>query len=263
MERKKGSLIIILFLLLISLGLGGYIAYDKLIPKEEEETLTTIDDVSIDLTSFYQISDTLKKLDEAFNDPRTNYFAYLYKPKRLAVKDFDLGAAVYASIRSDFKEANSLLFIPEGIAKSNFTKMFGNNLKYSPSEVNSGEFIKVAYNPSTLAYDYIATLDTNIYPSEYVTISTKTILKDDKVIITRKIVFVEYVMAAGTNTASSVILYKDETKTKKVGELLLKNGKISPKEIISKYGSKLTTFNYTFEQNSGTDYSFKSIEKVL
>lgn len=261
MEGKR-NIVIIVLLLLVSFGLSSYIVYDKLLPKKEPENLTKINDVSIDLTSFYQISDTLTKLDKAFNDPRTNYFAYIYKQKRLETKDFDLGAAVYASIRSDFKENGMLLFVPEGIAKSNFAKIFGNNLKYSTADVNSGESIKVAYNPTTLAYDYIAPIDTSIYSSEYITMNVKTILKADKVQITRKIVFIDYVIQPGTSLASSVILYKDSTKTTKIGELALKNGKLNSKEIISKYGSKLLTFNYTFEQNTSTDYSFKSIEKV-
>ncbi len=263
MEEKKGTIIIIIILLLIIVGLGGYIAYDRLISKkEDEEILTKIDDVSIDLNAFYQISETLTKLDKAFNDPKSNYFAYIYNQKKLEAKNFDLGAAIYTSIRSDFKEVNMLLSIPEPIAKSNFTRIFGNNLKYEPIQVNSTDYLKIAYNTTTLAYDYIAATDTNIYPSEYMALNAKTTLKGDKVIITRKIVFVDYEIEPGTTLASSINLYKDETKTKKIGELVLKNGKANQREILSKYGSKLNTFNYTFEQNTSTEYSLKLIEKV-
>lgn len=262
MEGKKGLIVIIILLLLISLGLGGYIAYDKIMTKPKEETLTKIDDVNIDLTVFYQISETLMKFDNAFNDPRTNYFAYIYKQKKLEAKDFDLGAAVYASIRSDFKESNLLLYVPESIAKNSFTKIFGDNLKYQTATLNSGEYLKTAYDGNLVSYAYIEPVDSNVYPSEYMAINTKTILKDNKVIVTRKIVFVEYIIQPGTNIASNIILYKDETKQNKIGDIALKNGKVSPKEIVSKYGSKLATFNYTFKQNESLDYSFSSIEKT-
>ena len=262
MEGRKGTIIIIVLLLLISLGLGGYIAYEKLMTKPKEETLTKIDDTNIDLTAFYQISETLMKFDKAFNDPRTNYFAYIYKQKKLDAANFDLGAAVYASIRSDFKESNLLLYVPESIAKSNFKRIFGKKLKYETAILNSGEYLKTAYDSNLGSYAYIEPVDANVYPTEYMTINTKTVLKEDYVIVTRKIVFVEYVVQPGTNVASNIILYTDETKSNKLEELALKNGKVNPKEIVSKYGSKLATYNYTFEQNVGSDYSFKSIEKT-
>ena len=81
MREKKGPVVLIIILLIIILGLGGYIAVDKLILNKNDEevrTVVTIDDNNIDLNALYQIGDTLTKFDNAFNDLNSNYFGYLY-----------------------------------------------------------------------------------------------------------------------------------------------------------------------------------------
>ena len=82
MEENKKFIITIVILVFIILGLGGFIYYDKFYKTEKEEkTITTIDNVDIDLNSFYLVGDTLEKFDKAFNDKNSTYFGYIYKDR--------------------------------------------------------------------------------------------------------------------------------------------------------------------------------------
>ena len=77
MENKK-IIITIVILVLIILGLSGFIYYDKFYKTEEEKaTITTIDNVDIDLNVMYQVGDILTKFDDTFNDNNSNYFSYI------------------------------------------------------------------------------------------------------------------------------------------------------------------------------------------
>ena len=80
MENKKPTILIVL-LILIVLGLSGYIVYDKFFTKEEEEKqyITVINDVSIDVNKLYKVGETLNTFDKAFGTNDTTYFGYLYK----------------------------------------------------------------------------------------------------------------------------------------------------------------------------------------
>ena len=61
MENKK-TIILIIILVLLVLGLGGYIAYDKFILNKEKETeyITVINDVSIDVNKLYKVGEILR-----------------------------------------------------------------------------------------------------------------------------------------------------------------------------------------------------------
>ena len=83
----------------------------------------------------------------------------------------------------------------------------------------------------------------------------KTTLTDDLVIVTRKVFFVEY---SGTNA----IIYKDATKSNKLGEVKLNNGEVTLQEVTGKYGSKLNTYDITFKLGSDDIYNFYKIERT-
>ena len=105
MENKKPTILIVL-LILIVLGLSGYIVYDKFFTKEEEEKqyITVINDVSIDVNKLYKVGETLNTFDKAFGTNDTTYFGYLYKNKIIDVREFDKNAApmLYEPIEINF-----------------------------------------------------------------------------------------------------------------------------------------------------------------
>ena len=54
-KSNKGFIITIIILIVIILGLGGFIAYDKFLKKEsEEEKIVEVEDAELDLNTFYQ-----------------------------------------------------------------------------------------------------------------------------------------------------------------------------------------------------------------
>ena len=90
-------------------------------------------------------------------------------------------------------------------------------------------------------------------------LNIKTVLSGDIIELTRKVFYGEYV--GENDTATKIVMYKDASKQRKIGELPLKNGMINQSEIIAKYSSKINTYIYTFQLRKGSDYSFVKIEK--
>ena len=251
--NKKPYILTIVVLLIVSIGLGAYLVYDKFLMKQEENVETVIDNVSIDLNALYKVGDTLNNFDNAFNKNDSKYFEYLYKSDKINVKDFDMGAALFTSVKSDLIASNSNQTILGGRIKNNFTKMFGTNIKYTPGNIDAGDKYKINYNETTKTYSYTLQA-TNERKPEYLLKNTKTKLEDDKIIITRKLFYVEY-------SGNNAIIYKTSAK-EKVGEVELHNDEVDVGEVIGKYGSRLKTYNYTFIENKADDYTFYRIELV-
>lgn len=263
MERpsKKPFVVTILILILIILGLGGYIAYDYFVKDEDEvKVVTVINDVNINLNAFYQISETLRSFDVAFNKPGTNYTGYIYNTKKLEVKDFDEKAALYVSIAKELIYSNNNQTIVSGKVKGNFESIFGDIKKYNPTPLDISSNEKINYDLNTASYNYTLPLIKNNYSSEYITKNTKTVLEDDKVIITRKLYFVEY--NGSGNDATRATIYTNANKQTRLGEVSVKNGKANMDEVLGKYGSRLATYEITFIKNSDEDYTFSKIERI-
>ena len=263
MERpsKKPFVVTIIILLLIILGLGGYIAYDYFIKdKDEVKVVTMIDDVNINLNAFYQISETLDKFDVAFNKPGTNYTGYIYNAKKIEAKDFDEKAALYVSLAKYLIPTNSDQTIVSGKVKGSFEKVFGDAKKYNPTSIDISNSEKINYDTNNESYNYTLQPTTNNYSSTYITKNTKTVLEEDKVIITKKIFFVEY--NGSGNNATRATIYTNLNKQQKLGEVSVKNGEANIDEVLGKYGSRLATYEITFIKNSDEDYTFSQIEKI-
>ncbi len=269
MEGKKGFVITIVIMFFLILGLGGYIAYDIVQEKKAAETKTTkYDDKDIDLNVFFQISDTLDSFDKAFNNPKSLYVGYIYVNKKLRAEKFDMGAAIYASMVSDMTVSNppKPYYIPEAKVKYNFNKIFGKNLNYQVDQVQSGEVYKVAYYENSadppVRYDYFAPPEENVYSNRYIAINFKTTLDGDKIIVNRRVCYIEFVPAANGKDYESINIYTDHNKTTSIGSMELVNGNYNENSILAKFGSQLTRYNYTFVPEKGNEYSFYSIEKV-
>lgn len=266
MERKKGPVVLIIILLVIILGLAGYIAVDKLFlsKKGDETSVMVIDDVNIDLNVLYQVADIMGKFDRAYNDVNSSYFGYLYNTQsNLYADKFDNGAALYAAMYDDMIGTSTAQYLIGGNVKASFEQIFGKNLAYKPADVAAGKTFNIKYNEGNGNFTYTAPELSETYSNEYVIRNVKTDLKEDKVMITRRVFFVEYQKSAGSEDVTQAKVYTNHNKSKLVGTLNLRNNVLSVDEVLAKYGSKFDKFVYTFEKNESTDdYNFYSIEKV-
>lgn len=257
MENKKGYIITIVIVMLISLAAVGYIVYEKFIVKtdEDKEYITVIKDASIDINKLYGIGEILDKFDKAYASSESKYVGYIYSTPVIEVKDFDKNAGIYAAMYSDMIRSNTEQTISNEIVKNRYQSIFGKSLEYKPSGLDLGENLTVEYDKENKAYKYIATITNNDHKSEYLARNMKTTLKDDLVIVTRKVFYVEY-------SGSSAIIYTNSSKTTKVGQVSLIDGEVSLKEVTGKYGSKLSTYDVTFKLGSDDEYYFYKIEKT-
>ncbi len=262
--NKKGFIITIIILLVIILVLGGYIAVEKFIlNKEENSTITVINDTEIDLNSFYQIADTLNKFDSAFNDINSTYLGYPYVARKLMAEKFDLGAALYVSAYGELQPTSEAKTLPEIIVKNNFEKIFGKNLKYKAKSINAGDTYKLTYAKDKANYSYTLNSPKVPYSAGYVVKNIKTKLADEKIIVTRKVFYVEYEnIDEATGVPTIATIYKNPDKNSKIGQVSVRKGILSENEVVAKYGSKLNTYDMVFKHNKDDDYSFYLIEKT-
>ena len=255
MDNKK-SIITIIVLSILVLGLGGFIVYDKFIKTTDEDEYTNvIDDVSIDINKLYNVGDILNSFDKAFNKNESNYFGYIYNSKIIEVKDFDKNAAIYATIYNDLIRSNTEQSIVSSRVKNKYEKIFGKTLAYTPSNLDLGDKIKVTYDEGSKIYKYTASITSNNHESEYLVRNMKTKLKDDLVVVTRKVFYVEY-------TDSKATIYNNSSKQNILGDVSLKNGEVNVQEVTGKYGSKIPTYEFTFKLGSDDEYNLYRIERT-
>lgn len=262
MENKK-FIVTIIFLIIIIAGLGGFIAVDKLVlnKKEQEEKTTQVGDVEVNLTVFEHINDTLTLFNKAFNDSNSKFFGYLYTKREINASNFDKSAAIYVSMYNNFITTNTPIIIPGGIVKTNYKNIFGKNASYTPLSVEIGNNYAIAYDKSTDNYSYVYPTINNVYSPKYIEVTTKTSLESDKIVVERKVFYVEYVIPADNSQVTKANIYTSNDKSNLIKTVELKDNSINVNEIIAKYSSKFTNYTYTFKQTSSNRYDFYSIEK--
>ena len=255
--NKKLFILIITVLSILVVGSLGFIVYDKLIKaaEEEKEYITVIDDASIDVNKLYEIGEILDNFDKAFGTSDSKYLGYVYNNKVLEARDFDKNAAIYASIYPNLIRSNTEQTISNARIKSRYEKIFGKALEYKPASLDLGNNIKVTYDETNKTYKYTASITNNDHKGEYLVRNMKTTLKDDLVIVTRKVFYVEY-------SNNSAIIYTNSSKGTKLGSVSLKNGEVSLKEVTGKFGSKLNTYDFTFKLGSDDEYTFNKIQRT-
>lgn len=261
MENKKVVILVIVLLALSVLAEGGYIVYQKFfVPKKEEENTIKIGDIDVEPNGFYQIDFILNKLDTAFNYEDSEYFGYIYKNKRLKVEDFSKEAALYASIRSDMVPTAVVKSVPEAKVKATYEKIFGKALKYEIKTIPKQDQYHIAYNEPMAAYDYIATDTRQAYQSGIMAINAKTTVSEGQIIVSRKIFYGEF-NADETGKIKGLTIYNNINKEKKLGAISLTYG-VSDTEILAKFASKLSNYDYTFtESSNGKSYNLSLIER--
>ncbi len=108
-------------------------------------------------------------------------------------------------------------------------------------------------------FAYLAQPST-LYSPRYEAYNVRTFLEDGNVVVTRKVFYVDYISNDGGVTYTKAELYNNQDKQTKIGALLLKDGYLSKKEAIAKYGSRCLTFNYYFTQQEDMTYLLSKIE---
>ena len=258
MENNKGLITIIIVLFVLVIGLGGFIAYERFFQTEEDDTLTTIGESEINLNIFYQVSDILNQLDSAFNDSSSAYIGHIYGQKRVIAKELDNSTATYLALQSVLLKTGTNQIVSSDLVKSNYGKIFGDTNTYKPISIDAGSNYKVLYHPDQNNYTYQIAGPTSIYQSGYVAYNLKTSLAPDKVIVKRKVFYVDYTTSDNVVTAN---IYKTNSKEQYLGKITLQKGVLNSYEVISKYGSKIPTYDYTFVKKTQEDYNFYSIEQ--
>ena len=297
MSNNK-SIKFILVLIIIILLLAGYIVVDKFVFVEKEEPVTTqISGKDIDLNAFYEINNTMNLFNDAFNDPTSNYYGYLYAEKELYADEFDPSAALYVSIYKEITNTNSGT-ISGSIIKNNFSQIFGNYLKYKPKTIDVGTNYNLNYDKKSDTYSYNVKELINNKHAGYITKDVSTNIEKEDIVVKKKVLFVEYVSEQPTETTKEpesnttetntgedapeadenipeeveqrvaeeptgkANIYTSKDKKKLVATVNLKNGVLNVDEIVGKYGSRLSTFKYTFKARTTSEYIFYSIEKI-
>lgn len=255
-KSRKPLIVIIIILLLIIVALGAYIYLDKTVLNKEEKTLTTIENVDINLNAMFQISNTLERLDNTFNEVNSSLLGYIYTNKRINVKKFDPQAALFVAIHDDLLATNTPQILNEQQVKNNFESIFGNLLKYEGNSIDVGDYYKITYDSTTGTYSYLLNPSIKNYSAKYISHTIKTVLNEDNLLVNRKVFYIEY----NDNTKASI--YSSADKKQLIATVSLKKGVLDVEEIIAKYGSKISTYQYTFKQNTVDNYSLSTIEKI-
>ena len=263
MENKKGIIIGYIVLIFFVILFGGFIVYDKIILKVNEETqqMVTIGDVEINPNAFYQVNNTLRKLDRAFNYEDSPFYAYVYKNEKLNIKDFEPDVAIYAAMRDRMVTNAEGKIISEPVVKKDYEEMFGDNLKYTQKEIKAGDNHKIVYNQAT-GYTYVCNNIIESYTPGIVTINSKTSVENGYVTVTRKVFYVEYT-ANEAGVVSVATIYSDYSKKNKLGSVdVIKKG-LNPDEVLGKFSSKISTYDFIFKENdNNTNYAIYKIQRT-
>lgn len=260
---NKKAIITIIILVLLVLGLGGYLAYDKIYLKffDEESAKTTINDVTLDVNDLFDIGTVLNKIDNAYGDSNSTYFGYIYElPKRVnKISELGTDELVYVAIHDEIIYSSAEQKLPEATVKNNMNKMFGSYAKFTPSSITAGTSYIFNYDEAIKAYKYTIPTPNDFYAPTYITKNTSTSVEDGQIIVTRKVFYVEY-EAAGDGTYNRANIYKSSDKKDKLITLSLKNGVLSIDEVFAKTSSKMNTYIYTFEEDVN-GYKLYKIER--
>ena len=260
---NKKVIITIVILVLLVIGLGGYIAYDKIYLNyfNEESAKTTINEVTLDVNDLFEVGKVLEKLDNAYGDNNSTYFGYLYDLKKRVNKVSELGKdeLTYAAIHDEIIFSGTEQKLPATKVKNNMNEMFGSNTKYNEATITAGTSYIFNYDDVTKSYIYTVPVLTTIYSPTYIVRNISTSVEDGKIIITRKAFYVEY-ERSGDGTYTSATIYKSKNKNNKLITLSLKNGLLSVDEVFAKTSSKMNTYIYTFTEDVG-GYKLYQIER--
>lgn len=267
-ERPNYKPFIITIIILI-LTIGGLVAFIVLNRIEKQKEIinqkTIINNMNLNLNVFFDISKILESFDNAYNYPNSSYYGYIYNTEKKYASKFDFGAAVFLEMNDEMIGNANLQFVSEKAIKTKIEKTFGKNFDYDKEkeklkekegkvQINKNNYYNIEYNEENKVYAYVLQIPI-AKNNGYIAITVNTKLTENNIIVSRKVAYVEY----GDNI---VTIYKDHSKNNKIGQVELKNGIINKDEIVGKYGSSMSTFDYYFEQKNNDKYYFSKINKT-
>ena len=262
MENKKFIIAIVILSLLLT-GTVGFIVYDKFFKKQDETIRTVINGMEIDLNVFHKIGDTLNNLDAAFNDPTNKYFGYIYGDGNVMIEKLEPSVAAYAAIYKEIVKTGTNQVISASLVKSNMNNMFGKYVTYKADAIEWLDGAFMPYDKDTETYSQQLPFINPIKDPSYFAVEISSAIGHDEVIIKRKSYYAEYALDESGTKRVKASIYTDKSKKTLITTMNLKNGVINEKEVISKYGSKLNTYTYTFKEYNDTEYVLYSIEKII
>ena len=262
-NSNKKWVITIILLIVIILGLSGYIAIDKLLANKNSVKTTQVGEVSIDLGVFSEIDETIAKMNRAFNNSESTYFGYLYSDEEITKNTFAKDARLYLAIYDSLYNTTDGQTIPGGIVKTNFESIFGKKVSYSAKKIEIGKDTTIDYDKATDTYtcNYKTPIKYDVFAPRFFEKSVETLVEEEQITIKRKVFYVEYVAEDGKDINKAKI-YKDKDKKTLVATMNLKNNSISVDEVIGKYGTRFSTYTYTFKETAVNEYEFYSVEKT-
>ena len=262
-ENKKPVIIAFIILILIILGLAGFIVFDKFVKNKvvDEPNTVMIGDVEIRPEAFYQINNILNKFDKAFNYEDSDFYGYIYKSKRLEASKFDATTALYAVLKNEMISTTDVKIIPESIVKKDFEEIFGENLKYEPKTIEKNDNYYILYNQDS-GYPYVSNDIVSAYSPGIVAINVRSAVEEGTIVVTRKIFYVEYT-ANEAGVVTTATIYNDMNKQQQLGKVnVLKKG-LNDEEVLGKFSSKLSTYKFIFKENSkNNNFALYKIERV-
>lgn len=267
-EKKSKKPMIISFIVLgvIIIGLVIYVILDlKINHKKEENNEIIINDISFDLNNLYKIDEILKKFDIAFNNEDSTFYGYPYKERKIAISEFDNSAAKFLILKNNMiptQNKSNAKFISEIKIKSDFENIFGKNLEYKASDIEAGDNFVIKYDSNTLRYAYYFIDNNQSLQSGISTINYKTKIEEGKIIVTRKVFYIEYVVDEN-GTISTANIYNDISKSKKLGTINVTKTPPREKELLAKFSNSLSEYEFIFLENQeGINYNLDKIVKI-
>lgn len=225
--NKKGSSVIIIILLIAVLGLGGYIAYDKILgnAKTDDTEEKTNKDEKTDTKKEEKVENldvTNKEVTTLFKSVTNANGHYcgvseLFKDKKVAANDIDNDLAsdiALYNIRMNGKELNEGVTFTKKEMNDTIAKLFGKDYKYTHGDIKNCPSVK--YDANTEIYKVQpSACGGTCGPKNYVKIvkATKT---NSKIELSIRVLFVGDTDV--TNAAGNAYprYYKDSNKTVEV-----------------------------------------------
>ena len=255
--KDKKNLIIFVLIIIIAILIGLLICNNK-----KEKVVEEVDkNIDFNLEGYYQIGEDLKLFDSAFNDSYSDYFGYLYKSDSLDAKDFDIKAALYLALYSELNHDGETNYINSEIVKSNFYKVFGNDLEYKPMSFEAGRVFEFNYNEATGFYEINSPGVGGVYFPEIHSKNDYSTETEDSVVVSRKMFYLEYVSNNSGTDLTKIDIYKNIDKKDKVGTMTLSDSGVDEEKIFKKYKDKLDSYKLTFKKNDSGEFYFSKIEK--
>lgn len=273
-ERKFNYIPFIIILILLIMGLSGYIVYDKFLSNnsepiennnnnDENNDINKDDGINLDLSS-----DLVKDLSSKVIGSAHSY--YFYKRDKIIIEDEPMSFKL--SLASELVEPKSLgwdcqndkegiIYIDEGSLKNAYYEIFGSNIKYekvSSFYKSICETVEFNWSSTNNRYEAKGVCGCGGGPIDgFVTqLAYAKKVKDNK---ETKIELYEYfALSIWEDEESKYKYYSDYNKTNFIG-LDVHNSKI---DFFNKYSEQLGLYKYTFVQDNNGTYVFTSVERV-